>query len=101
MEYEGHKCGKFMARLFQKHFRMPSCLFPYFFNVAIKSSKSKDQNERVISSDGKESDLQNDIKLRPKSLDDYVGQNSIKKHLKIAIESAKIRNEPLEHILLY
>lgn len=69
--------------------------------MAIKSSKDKDQKERVISSKEKNIDVQNDMKLRPKYIEDYVGQESTKKHLKISIDSAKIRNEPLEHILLY
>lgn len=72
--------------------------------MAIKSSKAGDQNEgneRVISMKEKVDDLQNDVKLRPKYIEDYVWQESIKKHLKIAIDSAKIRNESLEHILLY
>ena len=39
--------------------------------------------------------------LRPKTLDDFIGQESIKKQLKIFIEAAKRREKPLDHILLY
>lgn len=39
--------------------------------------------------------------LRPKKLDEYVGQSKIKESLKIYIESAKKRGEPLDHVLLY
>lgn len=39
--------------------------------------------------------------LRPKSLDDYVWQEKIKKHLDVTIKSANIRKEPLEHIIFY
>jgi Holliday junction DNA helicase RuvB len=39
--------------------------------------------------------------LRPKKLDDFIGQESIKKQLKIFIEAAKRREKPLDHILLY
>lgn len=39
--------------------------------------------------------------LRPEKLQDYVWQENIKKHLMVAISSAKIRQEPLEHILFY
>lgn len=46
-------------------------------------------------------DLSLDAALRPKTFDDYVGQGNIKKNLKILIEAAKKRNEPLEHILFY
>ncbi|MCK9272167.1 Holliday junction branch migration DNA helicase RuvB [Candidatus Gracilibacteria bacterium] len=71
--------------------------------MAIKSSKKTDDNtkERVISPKESELDTLNEVKLRPKLLVDYIGQDSIKKHLDIAIKSANIRGEPLEHILLY
>lgn len=42
-----------------------------------------------------------DITLRPKKLDEYIGQEEAKENLKIFIEAAKIRNEPLDHVLLY
>lgn len=39
--------------------------------------------------------------LRPRSFSDYVGQERIKKNLKVAIDAAKKRSEPLDHVLLY
>lgn len=39
--------------------------------------------------------------LRPKKLDDYIGQEKIKENVRIAIEAAKKRHEPLDHILFY
>lgn len=39
--------------------------------------------------------------LRPKTLDEYIGQNKIKENMKIYIEAAKKRGEPLDHVLLY
>lgn len=39
--------------------------------------------------------------MRPKYLDEYIGQNKVKENLKIFIEAAKRRNEPLDHLLLY
>ena len=39
--------------------------------------------------------------IRPKTLDDYVGQSALKSTLKISIEAAKKRNKPLDHLLLY
>lgn len=42
-----------------------------------------------------------DRALRPKSLDDFIGQEHIKELLDISIRAAKLRNEPLDHILLY
>lgn len=52
-------------------------------------------------------DLQNDVEeavettLRPKTLNEYIGQTKIKENIKIYIEAAKKRGEPLDHILLY
>ena len=39
--------------------------------------------------------------LRPKSLNEYVGQNKVKENMKIYIEASKKRKEPLDHVLLY
>ncbi len=39
--------------------------------------------------------------LRPKVLEEYIGQNKVKSNLKIYIEAAKQRGEPLDHVLLY
>ena len=39
--------------------------------------------------------------LRPKILDDYIGQSKVKENMKIYIEAAKKRGEPLDHVLLY
>lgn len=42
-----------------------------------------------------------DKNIRPSSLDEYVGQTEIKNNLRVFIEAAKMRNEPLDHVLLY
>lgn len=42
-----------------------------------------------------------EVSLRPKTLDEYIGQTKVKENMKIYIEAAKRRNEPLDHILLY
>ena len=39
--------------------------------------------------------------LRPKRLDDYIGQEKIKEQMKIYIEAAKSRGDALDHVLLY
>ena len=39
--------------------------------------------------------------LRPQNLEEYIGQDKVKENMKIYIESAKKRNEPLDHCLLY
>ena len=39
--------------------------------------------------------------LRPKVLEEYIGQEKVKQNMKIYIEAAKKRGEPLDHVLLY
>lgn len=42
-----------------------------------------------------------EITLRPQTFDDYIGQERLKKNLKLAIDAAKKRGEPIDHVLLY
>jgi holliday junction ATP-dependent DNA helicase ruvB len=69
--------------------------------MAIQSTKHIDENPRTVSPKQQEIDILAEISLRPKKLDEYIGQKQMKGHLKVAIESAKIRKTPLEHILFY
>ena len=46
-------------------------------------------------------DAENDISLRPKWIDEYIGQDKVKRKLNIFIRAAKERREPLDHVLLY
>lgn len=46
-------------------------------------------------------DTEVEFSLRPKSLNEYIGQEKVKENLKIFIEAAKRRSEPLDHALLY
>ena len=56
---------------------------------------------RIITTDETEEDLRLDPKLRPQTLDQYIGQEKAKQSLKIYIEAAKKRGEPLDHVLFY
>lgn len=67
--------------------------------MAIQSSDFS-QPERIVEPKLVLNDIQ-EIQLRPSSLDEYIGQSQLKKHLAISIQSAKIRKEPLEHLLFY
>ena len=44
--------------------------------------------------------LEDDLHLRPRSLDDFVGQEAVKERLRIAIEAARTQGRPLDHVLL-
>lgn len=57
-------------------------------------------NDRLIDSELKPEDIF-DKSIRPESLDEYVGQEKIKENLRVFIKAAKMRNEPLDHVLLY
>jgi Holliday junction DNA helicase RuvB len=58
-------------------------------------------DERLISSKVQTGDTTLDRTLRPRRLDEYVGQERIKENLRISIQAARMRGEPLDHILLY
>lgn len=42
-----------------------------------------------------------EVTLRPRNFDEYIGQERLKKNLRLAIEAAKKRSEPIDHVLLY
>jgi Holliday junction DNA helicase RuvB len=67
--------------------------------MAIQSSKPDIM--RTVAPALQEEEIVSEISLRPRSLEEYVGQENMKAHLRVAIESAKIRKTPLEHILFY
>lgn len=55
--------------------------------------------ERILTNDRLKDD--DDITLRPKSLEEYVGQAGLKANLEVFIKAAKTRDESLDHVLLY
>lgn len=57
--------------------------------------------ERFISSSMNSGDEELDCSLRPKIIDDYIGQEKVKANLKVFIESCKKRGDSLDHVLLY
>ena len=56
--------------------------------------------ERIVTNDLRPEDI-TDETIRPQTLNEYVGQNEVKENIRIFIEAAKMRNEPLDHVLLY
>jgi len=57
--------------------------------------------DRAISPQKSDDDFQFDATLRPRTLDDYIGQEKIRANLRLFIEAARGRNEALDHVLLY
>lgn len=58
-------------------------------------------DNRFITSTKNSSDLEIENSLRPRSMQDYIGQEKIKQTLNVYIKAAKKRNDTLDHILLY
>ena len=56
--------------------------------------------DRIMDVENTDADYQEET-LRPSIMEDYIGQDDLKTNLKIFIEAAKNRNEPLDHVLLY
>ena len=57
--------------------------------------------KRMIETNLMEEDVRLEGTLRPQKLTDYIGQSKIKENLKIYIEAAKQRGDPLDHVLFY
>lgn len=60
-----------------------------------------DFENRMVDPEYNEVDAEVDNPLRPKTLDDYIGQEKVKENMAIYIEAARRRKEPLDHVLLY
>ncbi len=57
--------------------------------------------ERMVSPKNKVEEAGLDVRLRPQGLGEYIGQERVKDNLRILIEAAKARGEPLDHVLIY
>lgn len=58
-------------------------------------------DERIITGEQQDQDASVELSIRPEILEQYIGQHKVKENLSIFIEAAKMRNEPLDHVLLY
>jgi Holliday junction DNA helicase RuvB len=65
-----------------------------------ENSEISEPNSRLVSPDLTKRD-EGEPSLRPKRLEDYIGQESAKKNLKVYIEAARMRGDMLDHVLLY
>ncbi|SMG08314.1 Holliday junction branch migration DNA helicase RuvB [Paenibacillus aquistagni] len=59
------------------------------------------EDERIISANFMMEDQAVELSLRPRYLNEYIGQSQVKNNLKVFIEAAKMRKEALDHVLLY
>ena len=58
-------------------------------------------DDRIVTTSYSPEDSDTEYSLRPKTIDEYVGQEKAKENLKIYIDAAKLRGESLDHVLLY
>jgi len=62
---------------------------------------ANEDEEHIVTSTSILPEDQNEGSLRPRTLNEYIGQKKVKENLSIFIEAAKMRNEPLDHVLLH
>ena len=62
---------------------------------------SKENPDRIVSAAPLDDDASFELKLRPRRLQEFIGQAKVKKNLAVAIEAARSRGEALDHVLLY
>jgi len=60
-----------------------------------------DNRSRIISGKALDEDIRIDASVRPKKIEDFIGQSRVKENLKIAVDAARNRGEALDHVLLY
>ena len=56
---------------------------------------------RIVSGFSKETEAPVEVSLRPRVLEEYIGQEKVKEKMRIFIQAAKSRGEALDHVLLY
>jgi Holliday junction DNA helicase RuvB len=57
--------------------------------------------DRIVSPSKTTEEVGLDVGLRPQRLDEYIGQDRVKENLRILVEAAQARSEPLDHVLIY
>ncbi|HEX7136722.1 MAG TPA: AAA family ATPase, partial [Vicinamibacterales bacterium] len=58
-------------------------------------------NDRLVTGTRVDEDAQYEAGLRPRKLDEYIGQDRVRENLQVAIQAAKQRGETLDHVLLH
>ena len=58
-------------------------------------------DHRLITAARVDEDAQNEAGLRPRVLDEYIGQDRVRENLQVAIAAARQRGESLDHVLLH
>ncbi len=65
------------------------------------NSNDFDFENRIVSPTEAPEDIDPEASLRPRRLEDYIGQDKVKENLHVYMDAARLRHEPLDHVLLY
>src|ERR1700736_4866659 len=66
-----------------------------------KRMMTRKPTDRIVSAQAFDEDARIEASVRPKRLEEYIGQKRVKENIQIAIEAARSRGEALDHVLLY
>ncbi len=70
-------------------------------NYEVTENSEYDFENRMVAPEYTPEDAEVENPLRPKRLNEYIGQDKVKENLSVFIEAARLRKEPLDHVLLY
>src|SRR5436305_7178833 len=70
-------------------------------DASTKRMMDQRQPARIVTGQAIDEDLRIEASVRPKRLDEYIGQKRVKENIQIAIQAARSRGEALDHVLLY
>ena len=73
----------------------------YFDDSRFDGGEDMDFENRIVSTSYTPGADEAEGSLRPRHMEDYIGQDKAKENLKVYIEAAKLRGDSLDHVLLY
>ena len=71
------------------------------FDRGTQPEYEMDLENRFVAPEVTENDRDNELSLRPHTLEEYIGQEQVKENLSVFMQAARLRGEPLDHVLLY
>ena len=72
-----------------------------YYRPIVVLPPNKEHPDRIVSAMPVDDDSSFELKLRPQRLREFIGQNKVKDNLEVAIQAARARGEPLDHVLVY
>lgn len=93
--------GGFAAGLRPPHPLLPKRGDHTMFDRGKQPEYEMDLENRFVAPEVTENDRDNELSLRPHTLEEYIGQEQVKENLSVFMQAARLRGEPLDHVLLY